>query len=94
MWWSKLISSDFIQSIVKYTLLILAAIGLVKTIRKDAADDRENEIKADQADDLVESVIEFKEIEEAVHDEVNSHDTEIVTDNQLRANGWMRKDSD
>ena len=69
MWWSKLISSDFIQSIVKYTLLILAAIGLVKTIRKDAADDRENEIKADQA----EKIIKIVEEKEAVHEEVNSY---------------------
>jgi len=91
---SWLLNNDFVKSIIKYGLLPLAAIGLVKSIRKDAADDKENEIKADQAEELVEDVLDFKEIEEEVHAEVNSHKTESETDNQLRASGWMREDGD
>jgi len=94
MWFSKLISSEFIQSLIKYALLFLAAIGLVKSIRKDAADDKENEVKLDQAEKALDSLVEFTELEDKVHAEVNAHESEGVTDNALRAKGWMRQDSD
>ena len=66
---SWLLNNDFVKSIIKYGLLTLAAIGLVKSIRKDAADDKENEIKADKAEKIIDIVKE----NEAVHEEVNAY---------------------
>ena len=52
----------------------------------------EAEEKGKQADELIDSMAEFKEIEDNVHKEVNALD-ESATDNQLRANGWMQDDN-
>ena len=56
-----LLNSEFVQSLIKYALLFLAAIGLIKTIRKDAADDKENEVKLEQADIELELIKQDKE---------------------------------
>ena len=69
MWWSNLLNSAFVQSIIKAVLGALVLFGLVKSIRKDAADDKENEIKADQAEKIIDIVKE----KEAVHEEVNAY---------------------
>jgi len=37
MWWSNLLNSAFVQSIIKAVLGALVLFGLVKSIRKDAA---------------------------------------------------------
>jgi len=94
MWWSNLLNSAFVQSIIKAVLGALVLFGLVKSIRKDAADDKENEVKLDQAEKALDSLVEFTELEDKVHAEVNAHESEGVTDNALRAKGWMRQDSD
>ena len=63
---SWLLNNDFVKSIIKYGLLTLAAIGLVKSIRKDAADDKENEIKAENAEIAMKLLKEDKEREKNI----------------------------
>jgi len=85
MWFSKLLSSDFIQSLIKYGLLTLAAIGLVKSIRKDAADDKENEIKAENAEIAMKLLKEDKEREKNI-------DALPVDDQRKRLQAFFNKD--
>ncbi len=67
MWWSNLLNSAFVQSIIKAVLGALVLFGLVKSIRKDAADDKENEIKAKDAEIAMKLLKEDKEREKNIN---------------------------
>ncbi len=82
---SWLLNNDFAKSIIKYGLLTLAAIGLVKSIRKDAADDKENEIKAENAEIAMKLLKEDKEREKNI-------DALPADDQRKRLQAFFNKD--
>ena len=91
MWWSNLLNSAFVQSIIKAVLGALVLFGLVKSIRKDAADDKENEVKLDQANAALEASEKARRIKDEVHKEVNAI-PEDELDDYGRKLGILRDD--
>ena len=70
-----ILNNAFIQSLLKYGLIALAAIGLIKAVRKDAADDRETEIRA-QDDEIAIKLL--KEAKEAHEESDNISDDDLA----------------
>lgn len=66
--WNLLLNNKAVQSAIKYIGLILVALGFIKAVRKDAADDRENEIKAENAEETIKLVKEAKKAHEENND--------------------------
>lgn len=72
-------------------ILVIGAIGsafaLWKVTKAGIEKDKENEIKADQSDDVLSNVLKSTKANE---DAENLSESEI--DDSLRDNGWMRDD--